>query len=237
MPTLAGWIGGVRVLADLAGISTDAYLADPMRGVIRAATALDADGMIQPAVPRSLDQIRTGSVVEADHAGIAPEALLARADSLPDSESEILASFDAAAEEARYRDYFETGVSRLGGDRADPQLLGDRRALPAVHRVRLHRLPDGLRAVSGGGGQDLVGQEPALSRARQDPRCKLYQDYDLVPLMFCGEDLCNNKGPMVSPSVPAPALLPHREDDHRAAGGCRRAPDPPLRRRRAARGG
>ena len=62
-------------------------------------------------MPRSLDQIRTGSVVEADHAGTPPEALLERANSLPDSESEILASFDAAAQEARYRAYFETAFA------------------------------------------------------------------------------------------------------------------------------
>ena len=29
---------------------------------------------------------------------------------------------------------------------------------------------------------------------------KLYREYELVPLMFCGEDVCNNKGPMVSPT-------------------------------------
>ena len=114
VPTLGGWIGGVRVLADLAGISTDEYLADPLRGVVKANLALDVDGMIQPVVPRSLDQIRTGSVVEATFAGIEPEALLARADSLPDSESEVLASFDAAAEEAHYRAYFETRPSPPG---------------------------------------------------------------------------------------------------------------------------
>ena len=38
------------------------------------------------------------------------------------------------------------------------------------------------------------------SRQRARILAALYKEYDLVPLMFCGEDLCNNKGPMVSPA-------------------------------------
>jgi len=37
---------------------------------------------------------------------------------------------------------------------------------------------------------------------------RLYRDYDLVPLMFCGEDLANNKGPMVSPAFLRQYYLP-----------------------------
>ena len=37
------------------------------------------------------------------------------------------------------------------------------------------------------------------SRERAKILVRLYKDYDLVPIMFCGEDLANNKGPMVSP--------------------------------------
>lgn len=37
------------------------------------------------------------------------------------------------------------------------------------------------------------------SRQRAKILVKLYKEYDLVPLMFCGEDVCNNQGPMMSP--------------------------------------
>ena len=36
VPSLGGWIGGARVVAEIAGISTDEYLADPMAGVVKA---------------------------------------------------------------------------------------------------------------------------------------------------------------------------------------------------------
>jgi hypothetical protein len=37
------------------------------------------------------------------------------------------------------------------------------------------------------------------SRERAKAFVKVHRELDLVPLLFCGEDLCNNKGPMVSP--------------------------------------
>jgi hypothetical protein len=46
------------------------------------------------------------------------------------------------------------------------------------------------------------------SRERAKILLKLYRDYSLVPLMFCGEDLCNNKGPMVSPTFLRRHYLP-----------------------------
>ena len=198
VPTLAGWIGGTRVLADLAGISTDAYLADPMRGVIRAATALDADGMVQPAVPRSLDQIRTGSVVEADHAGTPPEALLERANSLPDSDSEILASFDAAAQEARYRAYFETAFATWEGIEPVPNFweIGGHFPLYTEFGYNAFLMACALYPEAVG---KIWWAKSLHSRERAKILVRLYREYDLVPLMFCGEDVCNNKGPMVSP--------------------------------------
>jgi hypothetical protein len=47
-------------------------------------------------------------------------------------------------------------------------------------------------------------------KARESAKimARLYPEYDLVPLMFCGEDLCNNQGPMVSPAFLRKYYLP-----------------------------
>jgi hypothetical protein len=207
VPSLAGWIGGVRVLAELAGINTDAYLADPLAGVIRAAVAVDADGMIGPAVPRSLDQIRTGSVVEANFAGIPPEALLDRANSIPDSEAEILASFNPEANEARYRAHFETAFATWEGIEPVPNFweIGGHFPLYTEFGYTAFLMACALYP-------DAVGKiywaKSLHSRERAKILVKLYREYDLVPLMFCGEDLCNNKGPMVSPKFLRQHYLP-----------------------------
>ena len=52
-------MNGVRNLARIPGISPQTYLADPLRGVVRANKRLDVDSMVNPAIPASLTRRRT----------------------------------------------------------------------------------------------------------------------------------------------------------------------------------
>ena len=198
VPSLAGWIGGAHVVAELAGITVEQYLADPLRGVVQAAVALDADGMVQPAIHHSADQIRTGSVVEARFAGIEPEALLERANSLPDSEAAILASFDPDANEARYRAYFDAAFADWEGIEPIPNFweIGGHFPLYSEFGYTAFLMACAMYPEAVG---KIWWAKSLHSRERAKILLKLYNKYDLVPLMFCGEDVCNNKGPMVSP--------------------------------------
>jgi len=198
LPTLGGWMGGVKNLAQIAGISVEAYLADPLRGVVKANRALDVDGMIQPVVPQSLDEIRTGFVREKDFAGIEPEALLERANSLPESEKEVLASFDYAAEEQHYRCYFESAFEEWEGIEPVPNFweIGGHFPLYTEFGYVAFLMACALYPQAVG---KIYWFKSLYSRERAKILVRLYKDYDLVPVMFCGEDVCNNKGPMVSP--------------------------------------
>ncbi len=207
IPSIGGWMLGVKNLACIAGISTDGYLRDPWAGTLRANLALGVDGMVQPVIPTRLDEIRTGLVQEEKFAGIEPEAILRYAESLPDSDQAILAAFDAKAEEQRYRAYFDDAFARWEGIQPIPNFweIGGHFPLyteygytaflmacalypEAVHKIYYHR--------------------SLQSRQRAKLLLKLYHEYDLVPLMFCGEDLCNNQGPMVSPAFLRRFYLP-----------------------------
>lgn len=207
VPTLGGWIGGARNLAQIAGIGLGAYLADPEGGAIRAYRALDVDGMIQLVIPQSAEQIRTEAILDADYAGIEPEALLRRANSLPDGEREVLNSFDRAAEEARYRGYFETAFRRWDGIEPMPNFweIGGHFPLYAEFGYTAFLLACALYP-------DAVGKiywaKSLHSRERAKILLELYREYNLVPVMFCGEDLANNKGPMVSPAFLRKHYLP-----------------------------
>lgn len=207
VPTLGGWIGGVRVLSDLAGITTDEYLADPLAGVVKAALALDVDGMIQPAIPTRLDQIRTGSVEESHYAGIEPEALLARADSLPDNERDVLATFDAAAEEQRYRAYFDRAFSAFCGIEPVPNFWEIGGHFPLYTEFGYTAFLMACKLYPAAVGK-IWWAKSLHSRERAKILVRLYREYDLVPLMFCGEDLCNNKGPMAAPAFLRQHYLP-----------------------------
>ena len=207
VPTLGGWIGGARNLARLAGITDQAYLADPTRGMILAHQALDVDGMIQAVVPQSLEQIRTGMVLDGDFAQVEPEALLERAEALPESEKEVLASFNDRAEEAYYRDYFETAFKTWGGIQPVGNFweIGGHFPLYTEFGYTAFLTACVLypEAVS-----KIWWAKSLHSRQRAKILVRLYKEYDLVPLMFCGEDLCNNKGPMVSPAFLREHYLP-----------------------------
>jgi hypothetical protein len=199
IPSLGGWMLGVRNLAHLAGISPEKFLADPLAGTIRANLALDVDGMVQPVIPRRLDEIRTGLVQEEKFKGIEPEALVSRAAAYPDSEKAVLASFDYAAEEKAYRSYFEAAFRDWQGIEPIPNFweIGGHFPLYTEYGYTAFMM---ACALYPGAVEKIYWARSLHSRERAKILVKLYKEYQLVPLMFCGEDVCNNKGPMVSPT-------------------------------------
>ncbi len=207
VPTLGGWMLGVRNLARIAGISVAAFLADPLDGTVRANLALGVDGMVQPVIPESLDQVRTGLVQEASFTGTPPEALVTKANSYPDSEKEVLASFDYAAEERRYRDYFETAFRKWRGIEPLPNFWEIGGHFPLYTEFGYVAFFEACALYPESVGK-IYWAKSLHSRERAKILVRLYREYNLVPLMFCGEDLCNNQGPMVSPKFLRRYYLP-----------------------------
>ena len=207
VPALGGWMLGVNNLATIAGISVDEYMADPYRGMVRANLALDVDGMVNPVVPDRLDQIRSGLVEESTFAGTPPEALVAEAESYPDTEKEVLAGFDAAAAEAHYRNYFETAFSQWGGIEPLPNFWEIGGHFPLYSDYGYVAFWEACAMYPDAVGK-IYWARSVRTREKARILVKLYREYNLVPLMFCGEDLANNKGPMVSPRFLRKYYLP-----------------------------
>jgi len=198
VPSIGGWMNGARNLAQIAGITADEYLADPLAGVVKANKALQVDGMVGPVVPQTLDEIRGGAVQESHYEGVEPEALLERANSIPDTEKEVLAGFDAAAEEKRYRDHFERAFALWQGIVPVPNFWEIGGHFPLYTEFGYVAFLSACALYP-----DAVGKiwwaRSVRSREQAKILVGLYKDYDLVPLMFCGEDVCNNQGPMIDP--------------------------------------
>jgi hypothetical protein len=207
VPTLGGWMGGVRNLSEIAGISTDTYLSNPLRGVIRANLALDVDGMISSVIPQTLTEIRTNAILDGDFTGVQPEALVERANSLPDHEKEILKNFDAQAAEQQYRNYFETAFRDWEGIQPIPNFweIGGHFPLYTEFGYSAFLMACALYPEAVG---KIYWAKSVQTREKAKILVKLYREYDLIPLMFCGEDLANNKGPMVSPAFLKKYYLP-----------------------------
>jgi hypothetical protein len=208
VPTLGGWIGGAETLADLAGLTVEEYLRDPPAGLVRAHLALGVDGMVGPVVPRQRRQLRTGAVTEASFPDREPEDLVARAEALPDDEHGVLAGFDAAAAERVYREHFLAAFRdwrgivpvsnfwELGGPFPLYTEFGYVAFLSACALY-----PEAVGKIWW--TRSVVAREKAKILAR------LYRELDLVPLLFCGEDLCNNQGPLVAPEMLRAHYFPH----------------------------
>lgn len=208
IPTLGGWIGGPRTLADLAGLTMAEYLADPMAGVLGAHLALGVDGMVPPVVPARADQIRTGAVLEADHPNVEPEALRDFAETLPATEREILADFQREQQERGFRDHFMNARRDWGGIEPIPNywdlgghfpLYGQFGYVAFLTACMLY--PEAVERI--------WWTRSVVSRERARILARLYRELDLVPVLFCGEDLCNNQGPMVAPDFLRRHYFPH----------------------------
>jgi hypothetical protein len=199
VPCLGGWIGGVKNLAALAGITTDQYLMDPRKGVIRANQALGMDGLTSLFVPDRLDQIRGGAVLDSRYDGIEAEVLLADADKLPDSEKDILADFDAVGTEREFRTGLEQCRREWGGMEPIPNYWDLGGHFPLYHQYGYRAFLEACALYPEAVGK-IWWARSLRSRERAKVLAPLYRELDLVPIMFCGEDLCNNSGPMVGPA-------------------------------------
>lgn len=199
VPCLGGWINGVANIAALAGLSIPAYLENPEAGVIQANRNLGVDGVVTPVIPRDIAEIRHGgAAMDIDHAGAEPEDLVVLADSLPDTDAKILAGFQAKEEEQKLRSYFDHMFSTWKGIEPIPNFWDIGGHFPLYHEFGYEAFlmacslyPEAVHKIW------YTRSLHSLERAKI--LVSLYKEYQLVPLMFCGEDLCTQTGPMVSP--------------------------------------
>jgi hypothetical protein len=199
VPTLGGWIGGAHVLAALGGISIEEYLRDPFAGMVRAHRALGVDGMVGPNVPTRADQIRTASAFTEDRfPGVEPEAIVEYANTLPDGEREVMASFDAAAAEKGYRDYFANARRDWQGIEAIPNFWELGGHFPLYTQFGYTAFLSAC-ALYPEVVHKIWWVKSLHSRARAKIMARLYRELDLIPVLFCGEDVCSNQGPLASP--------------------------------------
>jgi len=199
VPTIGGWILGATNLATLGGTTVEEYLSDPLAGVVRAHRYLRVDGIVSPVITTEADQIRAGLVEESAFEGIEPEALLEAAERLPDSEDTILADFDPKAEDARFRTYFERAAVDWAGIVPMPNFWELGGHFPLYTQFGYTAFLSACALYP-----DAVGRiwwsKSVKSRERAKILVGLYREFDLVPSLFCGEDLCSMQGPLCSVS-------------------------------------
>ncbi len=209
VPTIGGWMHGPRNLARLAGLSLDEYLRDPLGNLVRAHRALGVDGMIMwPVTPDHDGQIRTSAVLEEGHRDKTPDDLRRRGDAVPDSDAGILAEFDPAAQDAWHREWIGKYAAAYGDIVLIPTfwnsvasfMLYQEYGYPAyLEACALY--PDAIEAI--------YRQTGVLARAANEVLAGLYDELDLVPMLFTGHDVCMQTGPIASPEFLRERYWPH----------------------------
>lgn len=222
-PVLGGWISCPDHIAAIAGVSLDEYWQDPLGVSIRAYQILGTDGVIDICIPKGREDFRivdASSYVHADLNESLEDAVL-RIEAMPDG-AQIEASFDMESEYA----VFKKQLLHY------QQLCGDMVYLPAQWDA-------GARVTWYGefGYENyfsIIGLYPELA-------CKLIeiggaQGYCkgllvaraigeglLSKALLFGEDICTQRGPMVSPAFLEKHYAQHLKHglEPLLAAGCR----------------
>lgn len=200
IPMLGGWFFGEDNLAKLAGMTVDDYLSKPAENLMKANRALLIDGLVStPIIPDTREQVRAGRVVFEEEVNYEPEALKEDAQKIPESDRDIVDACKLEDIEGTYRRYIEKQASLFGDMVYIPTYW---EAPPDFQLYGKYGYESYLAAI--GLYPDEVGQiyrESGIkARYRNEILVKLYKEYDLVPMLFCGCDMTNNAGPMCSPS-------------------------------------
>ena len=195
---MGGWLAAPEYIQALTGCSEDAYWSDPFHWGLEAERVLGSDGVVtifQP-ITRGAYRCVDGRVLEA-RAAHTVESVLDYIDKMPDPD-EVKATFDEETAYAEFLAEFRDTQARCGDILWCPADWGmipkalwyhDFGYESALTTLALH--PDRYRKlilVSAEQGRQKAGLRARAIREGIHPRA-----------ILTGEDICSQRGPMVSP--------------------------------------
>jgi len=209
-PIMGGWLAAPNHIQTLTGCSEDEYWDDPYSWGVKAEQVLGSDGVIDIFAPVTRGEFRIvdGQIMEErDHMPL--DAVLADIDSLPTSE-EQLDTFDEEAAYAEFIAEYQMKQAQLGDllyCPSDWYLIP--KAIPGWEygyenaMMIIGLFPKRARKfIDFGVGR---GRRQAILRARA------IREGILPRAIFTGEDLCDQRGPMVSPQFLREEYFPYVE--------------------------
>ena len=198
-PILGGWIAAPEHIMSLAGVDSKTYWEDPVTASIAAYQELGSDGLVDVFVPKNQDDFRCvdHDTFQSATRNMSLEEAVARIDSMP-APDEIESSFDFDCEYEDFRQNLLIMRDRCGdllwmpaqwGSGARISWYGDFGyenffAIVGLYAERARKLME-------------IGGAQGRCRCRLVARaCKegIYPN-----AMFFGEDICTQRGPMISP--------------------------------------
>jgi len=197
-PILGGWIACPEYMMEIVGANADEYWSDPVGVSIRAYDILDTDGLIGVFVPRNRDDFRCvdhSSYARADR-GLPVDDAVAQIKAMQSPE-DIESRFDLNSAYQGFRDSLLSMQSRCGdmlwipaqwGAGAKVSWYGDFGYENFFYIVGLY--PDLAQKLMEVGGAYGRCQSRLIARAVEEG---IYP-----PAVLLGEDICSQRGPMIS---------------------------------------
>lgn len=197
-PILGGWLAAPGHIQTLAGCTEDEYYTSPYRWEIAAEHALGSDGLIDIYQPISREEYRIVDHAVLDRrAAYTMESLLAELRAKPDVD-ELRAGFDL---EREYADF----AGRLRQVQAD---CGEMVWMPAFwdmlpislwyHTYGYETVFEAI-ALHPAEYRKLIRTSAETGRQKAELVARAYQEGLHPGAVLTGEDICSQRGPMVSP--------------------------------------
>ncbi|MDI7275354.1 MAG: uroporphyrinogen decarboxylase family protein [Anaerolineae bacterium] len=199
-PVLGGWIACPEHIQALAGASREEYWADPVGTSIRAYHALGVDGLVDLFVPKSQDDFRCVDASTYIHAqtDLSLEDAVARVDAMPSAE-EIEAQFDFEGSYQAFRAELVDMQARCGGMVWMPAQWSAGACISWYGDLGYESfflIVGGYRRQA----QKLLEVGGARGRCRSRLIARAVREGLFPHAVLLGEDICTQRGPMVSPA-------------------------------------
>jgi hypothetical protein len=198
-PILGGWIASPDHMMDLAGVSAEEYWAEPVDVSIRAYEALGSDGLVDVFVPKHRDDFRCvdHDTYKSAEGTMTLEETVEHIEGLPSAE-QVEREFDFEGEYADFKSGLESRQAQCGDMVWMPAQWG---AGASISWYQVYGYENFFA---------LVGLYPELTKklleiggARGYCRSRLiaraHQEGLYPGAVFLGEDICTQRGPMISP--------------------------------------
>ena len=217
-PVLGGWICQQEFLARMSGVTVEEFWKDPHRLAVEAYLRAGADAIVQFVLPKRPDQSTVGSGGRPTNFGRYAEPLGAQ---FPTQESvidyvrdhsrpdEVAARFDRQA----WYDFY-VKLFRDGDERMAPMVWipGHVCGCPAFQQWYTHFGYENFLTALHDAAElferffATLGEEVRL---RSIEAARATRDHGLLPVVYCGEDICYGSGPICSPRLLEQVYFPH----------------------------
>ena len=198
-PILGGWIAAPDHIMTLAGVDAATYWRDPVSVSIRAYRKLGSDGLVSVFVPKQKDDFRCvdSDTYQSATRNMTLEEAAAQVDEMPGPE-DIESAFDFEAEYASFKESLETMQASCGDLVWMPAQWG---AGARISWYADYGYENFFAIV--GLYPDRAKKLMEVGGARGRCMCRLvaraHADGIYPGVMFFGEDICTQRGPMISP--------------------------------------